>query len=89
MGFASLWVLSLSLPLLPPKMSSFLVATETPDAFSEASLSSHSSLGSDRHALVSFLEALVQVSKVVQAVERPLPRLVDRMLSGSLRTSRC
>lgn len=51
MGFASLWVLPLSLPLMPPKVASFLVATETPDAFSEvpeASLSSHSSLGSDQ-----------------------------------------
>lgn len=54
MGFTSLWVLSLSLPLLPPKVPSSLLAPEMPDAFSkvpEASAGSLSSLGSDQTCL--------------------------------------
>lgn len=65
MGFASLWVLPLSLPLMPPKVASFLVATETPDALQKF-LKPPSALtvawAVIRHALGSFLEALVQVS---------------------------
>jgi hypothetical protein len=71
-GFTSLWAMSLSLPLLPLKVSSSLVAPEMPDAFSkvpEASVSSLSSLGSDHTCLSVFL-----------TVERPLPSMVGRTL---------
>lgn len=57
MGFTSLWALSLSLPLLPPKVPSSLVAPEMPDAFlkvPEASVSSLSSMGSDHTCLSAF-----------------------------------